>query len=1155
MVNHHENSTWRLVRRDSVPKGSKILRTKWVYDDKKGQWGEIIRFKARLTAMGNFQREGVDYFETYASVMRTKTMRVLLQLLNACAEHKMEHWDIKAAFINAKLEEDIWIYQPDGHQQKGLEDMICKLDKALYGLKQAGRAWQKLLKSILLEAGFSQLLKDEGAFVAHTEDGGWCVVGTHVDDLFPLYNVKGRILRDKMFEVLEKRVKVKNEGEIKWALKILIERDIDKGTLKISQGQFVREVLQRFGFDKEYTENTPAYDQGPNSVMEAEDLPASPEAAALLHSIYPIYEALGCLWWLANNARLDIYFPVFQASQYASKPSKKLWLWITKIFKYLSMQPDRGLIYHRPEFIREQTFVPRGIPLLGGHVDASFADSPGKRSTLGQLYWFLGAAIDWKSKRSTRVLDSSTDAECASLVVFGKENAWLRDFLKELTIFEINTPTEVGEDNTAAIALSGQGPTKRSRHFDIAFYKFKQQIEYKEMILKHVNTHENPADFFTKALPRVKFEFFRDMIMGGMQTKTCDVVHITHLRMAKRKPIPERFPDEEMEKMLTDKLPDYASMVTVEERHLWERMEAAFQRLPRKPNIRKTKLLLKPFSKKELEALQYDQEANETKARKIYYKLQNLLKSPSTSGIYGKLDAIGEQVVWWMNKGGKPYVRLKRHDAIVVTFIKGSAEYEQFKSLHLQTLDQMAHLDKPAFIKGMKIIKVPGVVTVFVTLSAMRAMTQFLFELGMEDILGNGTETVNGDRNKWILWRLRLAHQFAFKIQSEADEKAFSNGEWEHSTLGDVVAFDPERDWHRGRQALTCSDTPEVFAVYQLVLPDFGRFFDVRLNTTGGFGQYEWTQKVFDTQMKELRKNVVDLHKALDIAPEEPGYIQDLQNLSNMFQTTFRVPLGILVQSDPLWMKTESAGFWQYSEAERKQWCLEMPETVFGEWQRLVIPICEPENKRRKEFTIDGTGVKRVCDYIWTYPGRIFAIRIGNSLWHHPNCNTMEKLYEREIHFRDLMGGFNPLSPEYHEMWKALTSASTCCGSLWISSILHYAGEELKEPPTLRLMTLNERSQVYGKIEARMYADEADNVAQARATFDILGGKDPWIRYSQLLREIAVEKRLYHGDVFQPRLFNDLAKMLGILEKRRLFEPMYKGLLLGSQGPEEKHED
>jgi hypothetical protein len=56
--------------------------------------------------MGNFQREGVDYFETYASVMRTKTFRVLLQLLNSSPDHEMEHWDIKAAFINAVLEEE-----------------------------------------------------------------------------------------------------------------------------------------------------------------------------------------------------------------------------------------------------------------------------------------------------------------------------------------------------------------------------------------------------------------------------------------------------------------------------------------------------------------------------------------------------------------------------------------------------------------------------------------------------------------------------------------------------------------------------------------------------------------------------------------------------------------------------------------------------------------------------------------------------------------------------------------------------------------------------------------------------------------------------------------------------------------------------------------
>ena len=520
MVNHQENGTWSLVPRHSVPKGAKILRTKWVYDDKKGQDGKIVRFKARLTAMGNFQREGVDYFEGYASVMRTKTLRVLLQLLNSSPDHEMEHWDIKAAFINAVLEEDVWIHQPDGHHQEGSEDMVCKLNKALYGLKQAGRAWQKLLKPILSGAGFTQLLKDEGAFVAHTASGGWCVIGTHVDDLFPLYNKEGRVLRDRVFKALEKRVKVKNEGPVKWALKILIERDREAGVMKISQGQFAREVLQRFGFDGGYSDVTPTYDQGPNSVMSEEDTPKDSEEIAKLHAQYPYYEALECLWWLANTSRPDIYFSVFQASQYVAKPSKKLWIWISKIFRYLSAHPDRGLIYCRPMFVNDDCSVPRDVPLLQGDVDASFADSPEKRSTLGQLYWFLGGVIDWKSKRSTRVLGSSTDAECASLVVFEKENAWLRDVLKELGIFAVNKPTVVNEDNTAAIALSGQGPTKRSRHFDIAFYKFKQQVEYKEMVLKYVKTSENPADFFTNALPKSKFVVFRDMIMGGEALQT-----------------------------------------------------------------------------------------------------------------------------------------------------------------------------------------------------------------------------------------------------------------------------------------------------------------------------------------------------------------------------------------------------------------------------------------------------------------------------------------------------------------------------------------------------------------------------------------------------------------------------------------------------------
>ena len=164
--------------------------------------------------------------------------------------------------------------------------------------------------------------------------------------------------------------------------------------------------------------------------MLPEDLPKNEDEIAKMHLLHPFYEAIGCLWWLANISRPDIYLAVHRAAKYVSKPSKKLWLWITRIFRYLKLTPDLGVCYIRPKLDETRGIVPLDLPLLSGSADASFADCDKKKSTLGQVYWFMGALVDWNSKTSTRVLDSSTDAECCSLVAFGKENAWLRDLLK-----------------------------------------------------------------------------------------------------------------------------------------------------------------------------------------------------------------------------------------------------------------------------------------------------------------------------------------------------------------------------------------------------------------------------------------------------------------------------------------------------------------------------------------------------------------------------------------------------------------------------------------------------------------------------------------------------------------------------------------------------
>jgi hypothetical protein len=150
---------------------------------------------------------------------------------------------------------------------------------------------------------------------------------------------------------------VKNAGLIKWALRILIECDKEKGVVNISQGQFVREAPQRFGFDGDCSKDSPVYNQGPNSVMDDDVLSRGSEEMASLQALYPYDGAIGGCWWLANISRQGISFTVFQGPQDASKPSKKVWVWITMIFSYLSVNPERGLVYLHPVVVGDEKFA------------------------------------------------------------------------------------------------------------------------------------------------------------------------------------------------------------------------------------------------------------------------------------------------------------------------------------------------------------------------------------------------------------------------------------------------------------------------------------------------------------------------------------------------------------------------------------------------------------------------------------------------------------------------------------------------------------------------------------------------------------------------------------------------------------------------------
>ncbi|XP_074362613.1 uncharacterized protein LOC141702933 [Apium graveolens] len=145
-----KNDTWELT---DLPEGHKAIGVKWVYKTKTNQDGEVEKYKARLVAKGYNQRYGIDYDEVFAPVARVDTMR-LLTAIAAQNQWKIFQMDVKSAFLNGYLEEEVYIEQPPGYIQKGRESKVYRLKKALYGLKQASRAWNMRVDEYFQRNGF-----------------------------------------------------------------------------------------------------------------------------------------------------------------------------------------------------------------------------------------------------------------------------------------------------------------------------------------------------------------------------------------------------------------------------------------------------------------------------------------------------------------------------------------------------------------------------------------------------------------------------------------------------------------------------------------------------------------------------------------------------------------------------------------------------------------------------------------------------------------------------------------------------------------------------------------------------------------------------------------------------------------------------------------
>ena len=488
ILNLKQNKVWRLVKRQ---KGMNIIPGRWVFALKLGPSGEVIRYKARWVAKGFRQIEGVDYDETYASVVKSMVWKLLLALA-ARYDLEVEQADVISAFLEASLPENerVYVQQPHGYEEAG--DLVCHMLQALYGLKQACHEWYGTLAELLVSLGFKILEKDQSVFV---NEATGVIIAAYVDDLMFLAQTKEEI--NKLKKTISTRFRMKWMGPISLYLGLQITRDRPNRRLYISQEAYIKRIASEFGMTEANKIKTP---------MEQIKIEAAKEDYIASASLKAGYMALvGHLTWIAITSRPDVSYSVGVCCRYLQNPTKDHFQVAKRILRYLN-----GTANYRV------CFGPRNETdgELLGCTDSSYGDCEDTgRSTSGYVFYYWNGPVSWTSNRQKLTTLSTAEAEYVGATNAAKEMLFLQDILKATGHQSTVTP-RLQTDNQAALQMASKpNHSARTKHFRIRTHFLHECIAIrKHFSIEHIPSERMPADGLTKPLAPTKFQTFRDMI-------------------------------------------------------------------------------------------------------------------------------------------------------------------------------------------------------------------------------------------------------------------------------------------------------------------------------------------------------------------------------------------------------------------------------------------------------------------------------------------------------------------------------------------------------------------------------------------------------------------------------------------------------------------
>jgi len=488
--------TYDQVRKKDVPRHCQILQSKMDLKLKFNALGEILKFKARLVALGNL--EWASLRDTYAPTVNAKTINLLLAL---AAQEKMILYglDITGAFLTADIDDDVYIQLPDGIAPKDADgnNQIWKLNKTLYGLNRAPKAFYDDLSKHLLTNGYNRSPLDPCLFHKTYPDGRKIIFCVHVDDFaiatsdMTLVDELKHILADKKYQLTE-------SDNLENFLGIHIYQEGEN--LYLSQPGHIDKMVKEANIDHITTAtNIPTFNDS-----DQDNSPLLPS-----NSKYPTL--LGILIYVLRT-RPDIAYAVNRLATRSSIATEKDLAAIQQVIAYLRTTRHLELVYDSKDSRQAKT-----VSGLHAWSDAANLTHRDSRSHSGICFSFgenSGAFHARSNKQSIATL-SSTEAELHAACEATKDIVYFRALLDELG-FHQATPTPLYVDNKSLITLAQQfsGNHKRCKHCLARINYMIEQVTRHVVKLEHIQGTTLQADLLTKPKARPGFEANRQLMLG-----------------------------------------------------------------------------------------------------------------------------------------------------------------------------------------------------------------------------------------------------------------------------------------------------------------------------------------------------------------------------------------------------------------------------------------------------------------------------------------------------------------------------------------------------------------------------------------------------------------------------------------------------------------